>query len=127
MTLAVEYRDWRCGDDLDPFGRDAEPLEVLAQDIYHLLITNKMSLLQDPDWGFGLEQYLGQPLPATLATDIENAVRRDDRVSNATCKITQIFGEEEESYRLELLVEAADDFVEIALKLTPSGIVQVAA
>lgn len=119
-----EYFDIRCGDDLDPFGRDAAPLEALAQDIYHLLITNKMSLLQDPDWGLGLESYLGKPLPSTLAGDIEGAVRRDDRVSDARCMISKVAGAED-SYRIDLQVEVADDFLELALVLSPDGIVRV--
>lgn len=121
----TEYFDIRCGDDLDPFARDARPLEVFAQDIYHLLITNKLTLLQDPDWGFGLESYLGKPLPSTLAAEIENAVREDDRASDAKCTITKV-AVEEESHRLDLQVEVDGTFLEIALLLTPSGIVRVA-
>jgi hypothetical protein len=92
MTVR-DYFDIRCGDDLDPFCRDARPLEVLAQDVYHMLITNKFALLRDPDWGFGLESYIGKQLPATLAADIVNAIRRDDRVSDAKCAITPVPGE----------------------------------
>lgn len=126
MTV-VAYNDWRCGDELDPFGRDAAPLEVLAQDIYHFLITNKNTLILDPDWGFGLEQYLGQPLPSTLAADIENGVRTtfDGYVDDAECKIERIPGEEE-SYRLDLKCAVGDEFLTLALVLTPSGIVRVA-
>lgn len=120
----TEYSDIRSGDDLDLFARDARPLEVLAQDLYHLLITNKMSLLQDPDWGFGLESYLGRPLPTTLSGDIENAVRSDDRVSGAKCTITPTGAPD--SYSLVLTVEVDGDFLEIALQMTPSGIVRVA-
>lgn len=119
-----EYFDIRCGDDLDPFARDARPLEVLAQDIYHLLITNKMTLLRDPDWGFGLEGYLGRPLPSTLAADIVARVREDDRVSDARCTIVPVPGETD-SYRINLIVEVEGTFLEVALALTPSGIVRV--
>jgi hypothetical protein len=119
-----EYLDIRCGEDLDPFGRDASPLQTLAQDLYHLLITNKMALLRDPDWGFGLESYLGRPLPTTLAFDIENAVRRDDRVSGAQCAITRN-ASEVDSYRLDLTVETDEGFLTLALALDPSGIVRI--
>lgn len=122
----TEYRDIRCGDDLDLFGRDAAPLEVLAQDIYHLLVTNKLTLLRDPDWGFGLETYLGRPLPVALAFDIETLVRRDTRVQNARCTIVPVAGQVD-SYRLTLEVEAEAGFLQIALAMTPSGIVRVAA
>lgn len=124
----TEYNDWRCGDELDPFGRDAPPLEVLAQDVYHFLITNKFSLMLDPDWGFGLEQYLGQPLPGTLATDVETGVRTTfaDRISDAACTITKVEGEED-SYRFDLRAEVDDEFLSVALVLSKDGIVRVAA
>ncbi len=121
----TEYLDIRCGDDLDLFARDVRPLEVLAQDIYHWLITHKGSLFRDPDWGFGLESYLGKPLPTTLAGEIEAGIRRDDRVSDARCTITKVPGEEE-SYRLDLQVEVDDQFLTIALQMSPNGIVRVA-
>lgn len=119
------YFDIRCGDDLDMFARDARPLEVFAQDIYHLLITNKMSLLQDPDWGFGLESYIGRPLPSTLAFDIESAILRDDRASKAKCSIVKV-PSEADSYRMSLEVETEFGFLNLALAMTPSGIVRVA-
>lgn len=122
MTTVSDYKDIRAGDDLDPFARDVPPLETLAQDIYHLLITNKLTLLQDPDWGFGLEDYIGRPIPGALAYRIETAVRADDRVSDARCVITKL---DEESYSLTLTVEVDADFLTLALKLTPDGIVRV--
>lgn len=121
----TEYFDIRCGDDLDMFARDARPLEVLGQDVYHWLITDKLTLFRDLDFGFGLESYLGKPLPTTLAADIEAGVRRDDRVSDALCTITPVVGEQD-SYQLDLRVEVDAAFVEIALRFTPSGIVRVA-
>lgn len=124
--VVTEYFDIRCGDDLDGFARDARPLEVFAQDIYHMLITDKLTLLRDEDWGFGLESYLGKPLPSTLANDIETAVRRDDRASDAKCTIDPVPGETE-SYLMTLVVEVEGSFLTIALSLTPSGIVKVAA
>lgn len=121
----TEYFDIRAGDDLDAFARDARPLEVFAQDIYHMLITDRMTLIRDQEWGFGLESYLGRPLPSTLAGDIVNAVRRDDRASDAACSIVKVAGADE-SYRLDLKVEVDGAFLEIALSMTPSGIVRVA-
>ena len=120
-----EYFDIRCGDDLDMFGRDAAPLEVLGQDLYHLLITNRGELMQDPDWGFGLQSYLNAPLPPTLADDIEAAVKRDDRVDDATCEIKPL-PLEADAYELVLNVTAGEEFLKLALQLTPSGIVRVA-
>ena len=122
----TEYLDIRCGDDLDPFARDARPLEVLGQDLYHWLITNKGELLQDPDWGMGLPSYLGKPLPFGLAGDIETKCRDvfSDRVSAAQCTIVQT-DVDSEAYTMKLIAEVDGDFLTIALQLTPSGIVKV--
>lgn len=122
----TEYFDVRCGDDVDLFARDAPPLEVLAQDIYHWLITPKQTLLLDPDWGFGLEIIVGQALPTTLADDIVNGLRRWDRVADARCTIKAVPGEQD-SYRLDLAVECDEGFLELALAMSPDGIVRVAA
>lgn len=120
-----EYFDIRCGDDIDRFARDVPPLETFAQDVYHWLITDRGSLMRDPNWGFGLTSYLGTTLPNSLASDIESGIRRDTRASDAKCTITK-GSDEEWSYRLELQVEVDDQFLTLALALTPSGIVRVA-
>ena len=120
----TEYFDIKCGDDLDMFGRDALPLEVLGQDVYHLLITTKGELLQDPDWGFGLNSYLNASLPKDLAAQIETEVKRDDRVDDAVCVIKPIAGQVD-AYQLDLRITVGDEFLEMALKLTPDGIVRV--
>lgn len=85
-----------------------------------------MSLLRDPDWGFGLESYLSRPIPPTLAREIENAVREDDRVADARCTITKV-ADEEDAYRMDLTVACEDGFLELALSMSPTGgIVRVA-
>jgi phage baseplate assembly protein W len=136
-TPNPQYSDWKCGDDLDPFGRDVLPLETYAQDIYHLLTTNKFCLIEDPDFGFGLEDYLGKPLPQTLAFDIETACKLDDRCNGAQCTIAkvapgtpmningQIITADANSYSLNLQVAVESTFLNLALALTPSGIVRV--
>lgn len=118
----TEYFDIRCGDDLDPFARDVGPLETLAQDIFHWLKTSPMTLPIDSDWGFGLEDYLGRPLPSTLAADMQSGVRRDfeDRVSDAQCTITPIAGEID-AYHVELVVEVDGAFLTIAINMSPTG------
>jgi hypothetical protein len=125
MTLG--YFDIRCGDDLDRFARDARPLEVLGQDVYHWLITDKGAIFRAPNWGGGLNSYISKPLPTTLAADIENGILDafSDAISAAKCTIEPIAGEKD-SYRFDLQCEVDDDFLTIALTLTPSGIVRVA-
>lgn len=137
-TPNLEYSDWRCGDDVDPFGRDALPLETFGQDLYHLLTTNKFCLIEDPDFGFGLEDYLGKPLPAQLAYDIETVCRKDDRCTDAQCTIVKVapgtpvqvpggltITADNFTYTLNLQVEVEDTFLTLALVFTPTGIVRV--
>jgi len=123
----TEYNDIRCGDDVDAFARDARPLEVLAQDLYHWLLTDKMTLYEAPDWGFGLGSVLGRPIPSTLSADVENGVLRTfaDRISSVRCVVTRVDGQDD-SYRMDLKAAVEDTFLQIALQLTPSGIVRVA-
>lgn len=123
MTM---YFDIRCGDDLDRFARDARPLEVLAQDIYHWTKTKRGSLRRAPNWGGGLESSLSGPLSPTLAADIEVGIRRDfaDRVADAKCTVTKVAGELD-SYRVDIKVQVDSDFLTLALLSTPSGIVRV--
>lgn len=121
----TEYLDIRCGDDLDQFARDVGPLEAYAQDLYHGLITDPQTLIQDPDFGFGLANYLGKPLPSTLASDIEGWARRDERCSDAECTITPIPGERD-AYRLALTVAVEESFLTVALKMSPGGIERLA-
>lgn len=122
--MTDQYFDIRCGDDLDPFARDARPLEVLAQDIYHWLITDPMTLPKAPEWGMGLESYLGRPLPGALAFVIETRVQDLFPVSDARCVFAPVPGEQE-SYRMTLTCEVEREFLALALQLSPSGIVRV--
>lgn len=122
----TEYFDVRCFDDLDPFGRDATPIEALEQDLYHLLITEVGTLLADPEFGFGLLLVIGRPLSSTLATRIEDACRDDDRVSDARCAIAPI-PNERDAYRMDLRVEVDGAFLDLALALTPAGARRLAA
>ena len=114
------YPSWRCWDDLDSFGDDPPALDDFLQDVYHLLITVKGDLWYAPDFGFGLPLYLGKPLPSTLAADIENKVREDDRCSNAKCTISQ--AGDAFHYTLNLVVEVESGFLQLALDITPAGI-----
>ncbi len=124
--MSEEYFDIMCGDDLDQFGRDVAPLEALAQDLYHWVDTEPGTLLLDPEWGFGIEQYLGAPLPSTLASDMAEGIRRDfaDRVQDAEVKIKPIAGELD-AYSLDIKAMVDDEWLKVALKLTPDGIARV--
>ena len=116
------YFDVQCVDDLDLFARDVGPIEALRQDVYHWLITDKQSLVQDPEWGFGVERFIGKPIPSTFARDVENGVREAfaDRISDARCELVPVAGELD-AYRMDLTCEVDGTFLRLALSLSPSG------
>lgn len=110
-----EYFDLASDDyDIDPFGREVGPLEALEQDLRHMLIAPRGACVMDPDWGEGLENYLGKPLPSDLSTRLESAIERDDRVQTARVRIRPLdsLGE---SYEFVVEAEAAAGFLKFAL------------
>ncbi len=113
----TEYRDLACGDDLDLFGRETDPLETLQQDLEHRLFADRGSLVFDPNFGLGLRNYIGKPLPSTLASEIEESFGRDDRVLRAKCTITP-HPTEPNAYRIEIGVTCTDGFVALVVEMT---------
>ena len=120
----TEYLDIQCGDDIDPSGRDAYPVAVLSQDLYHLVVTPARSLIRDLEWGFGIQNYLSKPLPSSFTTSLENAIRQDDRVSDAKVVLTSLGGDDA-GYRLDIKAETDAGWLTIAIAMTPSGIVRL--
>lgn len=111
-----EYTDFACEDDLDPFMREVTPLEALRQDLTWMLRESRGSHVFDPEWGIGLEDYLGSPLPSNLDGTIEQAFERDDRVQSARCTISPL-GQRGEAYAFSIEVQATDGFLLIALSI----------
>lgn len=114
--MASEYTDLLCEDDLDPFARELDPLAALEQDLLWMLRESRGSHVFDPDWGIGLEDYLGKPLPSNLSSTIEQAFEQDDRVQTARCTIKKrdVLGE---VYDVTVEVQATDGFLTIAYAL----------
>lgn len=77
-------------DDLDAYATETtDPLDELAQDLYHRLIEPPESNLDDPDRGFGLEDALSGPFDApSLKARIEAEMRKDSRVDAAVATLT---------------------------------------
>ncbi len=82
--------DLRAVDDLDPYASEtSDPLEELAQDLYHRLIEPPESNLDDPDRGLGLEDALSGPFDApSLKARIEAEMRKDSRVDAVVATLT---------------------------------------
>jgi hypothetical protein len=78
-------------DDLDALGAECtSELQVLEQDVYHLLIEELGSNPDDPNRGIGIESYLSgtevdfMQLPAL----IDAQLRDDDRITDSATSIT---------------------------------------
>jgi hypothetical protein len=78
-------------DDLDASATLATGLVPLIQDVYHLIITERGTLANDPEFGFGLtdiilSQYGPDELPA-IADQIETTLSEDDRIKTASVSL----------------------------------------
>lgn len=78
-------------EDITP-GRTADGVEALKMRVFHIIDTPPGALPQDPEWGWGLAQYIGEPVTDAdirlLAQIGRAAFRRDPEVHDATVEIT---------------------------------------
>jgi hypothetical protein len=83
-----------CLDDLDMFGGELDdPLEELAQDLYHRIVEAPGSNLDDPARGYGLHGRLSgagrsADLMLGIQQGLEAEVSKDDRVLQARAYVT---------------------------------------
>jgi len=112
----------RCFDDLDLFATEtASDLEVLEQDVFHILIETPGSNLDAPNRGIGIEEVLSGP---DLVLDdtcrrIEAELLKDDRIDAVAATITQVG--DPGSYRLEIDVTVGAATLGLAFSFTRSG------
>lgn len=81
--------DLLCHDDLDPYGRElSDDAAILWQDLYHRLIEDAGSNIDDPDRGVGVVSALsGTASPALIAHRIEADFRKDERVNQVRADV----------------------------------------
>lgn len=120
--------DALCLDDMDLFGGEIDdPLEELAQDLYHRIIEEPGSNLDDPARGFGLEGRLsGSGRPGTLSTSLQHGLeaemRKDGRVHDARATVSNPAAGE---YRVELEIVADEGALGITLVKDGAGVRRV--
>lgn len=120
--------DALCLDDLDLFGGEIDdPLEELAQDLYHRLIEAPGSNLDDPDRGYGFEGRLSGAVGAAIGMPvvergIEGELRKDDRVTDAKASVTTTAPGE---YRVDIQIVADEGALGITLVQDGSGVRRV--
>ena len=112
-------------DDLDAYATEtSDPLDELAQDLYHRLIEPPGSNLDDPDRGLGLEDALSGPFDVpSLKARIEAEMRKDLRVDAAVATLTT---PEAGVVLVDLAIEADAEQLGITVRSDASGIRRLA-
>ena len=112
-------------DDLDAYAIETtDPLDELAQDLYHRLIEPPGSNLDDPDRGLGLEDALSGPFDVpSLKARIEAEMRKDLRVDAAVATLTS---PEAGVVLVDLAIEADAEQLGITVRSDASGIRRLA-
>jgi len=112
--------DLDCFDDMSPFADELDdPLAELEQDLWHRIIEEPGSNIDDPDRGFGLFARLsGEYDPATPQL-LEAEVRKDERVAAARAFVTQLA---DDTFRVQLVVETEAGDLALAAKVSPAGV-----
>lgn len=82
----------RMMDDMPNPASFAVDIDVLIQDVYHLLTTRRGTMATKPDFGFGLsDEILAGRTPDTmpaLASSIQSALEDDDRITLVDVDLT---------------------------------------
>lgn len=102
-------RDLRCIDDLTLFADEcSSELEELEQDVYHVLIQEQGSNLDDPERGLGLDDLLSDDdhvLDGIAARTEAQVAERDDRIASVAAQLVR---DENGDPRLEVQVVPTD-------------------
>lgn len=121
-------RDLVCISDLTPTLEETDPLSYasLAQDLYHRITTTRGTIVDDPDFGDNVEDYLSAAIDAASLTLIGGRLasecRKDDRVDTIDVEVT---GDTRE-LNVVLIVTPRDsriDSFEMVLSVTSAGAV----
>ncbi len=86
--MATDYGlDVDCGTDLDPMLRDVTGERLMAQAMLHRLMTRQGMLLDDPFYGFGINDLLSEETTdaelAIICRRMSSELEKDERVANA--------------------------------------------
>lgn len=80
----VYGEDWSCTSDVDPAGLEVTGVIVLAQALFRRAITPRGLLIDDENYGFGLQQYLNADIAqgdvARIAFGLDSEFEKDQRV-----------------------------------------------
>jgi hypothetical protein len=89
----LQYPDVVCYDDVDELGLECtSELQVLEQDVYHVLKQELGSNPDDPDRGIGIEGKLSGTETdfLLLPSEIDSQLREDDRIDDSQTTIIKL-------------------------------------
>ena len=116
--------DILCVDDIRT-GRLARGIAVVAQRVYHRLITPRGTLLGHGDFGFDISGELGKRsspgYEKVIASKVVQEVTKDPVVQSATCRATLSGQAGEKEIHLELHCQTADGPFELVVSVSMAG------
>jgi hypothetical protein len=111
-------RDLLCVDDLDLFGREASEREALVQDLLHRLTTTPGRIINDPDFGLGVSNWLSVGVPSSASARIEAEFLKDDRVLSAAAVVEQV---DEDTFTIDVEIDTVDGAFSFSTTTTREG------
>jgi phage baseplate assembly protein W len=93
-SLPTYGHDLSCTNDLDPNMIEVDGLTTLTQAIFRRLITPRGTLLDDPNYGYDVTQFVNDDLsPADISrigTQIDQELLKDQRVYASSTTVTYV-------------------------------------
>ncbi len=123
VPLPLTYTDLVCIDDMDPFAAETtSDLQNLIQDIYHVILEDPGSNMDDPERGFGLMSLLSGTVDQFLASasGIDTEVEKDPRVDSSSTVIVQT-GRADYPYQIQITIVVDGTVYGLSMLAGPSG------
>jgi len=109
--------DVHCITDLDPSFRLVSGQQAVGQAVARRLITERGTLIDEPNYGTDLRKYLGEPKSDAVLTrcnsDAEREAAQDERVQSVTAESSYVG----DDLRVNLEVETAEGVFELVLSI----------
>jgi phage baseplate assembly protein W len=116
--------DFDCTDDLTAEMREVSGPMALAQNVYRRLSTPRGMVIDAPDYGRDLRDYLHKGLTPTEQTSIPGEVRaevlKEQRIENADVRVTSFA---DEAMTLAIRCESAEGPFSLTLDVTAAAVV----
>lgn len=85
-------RDWLCGEDLDPYGRESTGISDVMWSVVRRVTTERGTLIDDPNYGIDIRNFQHKDLDASdlprIASQVRFEVGKEPRVREPGCTVT---------------------------------------